>query len=122
MGSDWTYGAFDTAWWPILFILLAGWLPTDAWRWLGVLSAGRIDERSPAIALARAIATSLVAAVIARLVLFPDGSLQEIPTAIRVGALALGFAAYFWLGRQTLIAILVAELVLLGVPWWLGII
>ena len=68
-----SYDSIAADWWPYLFILLAGWLPTDVWRWLGVLSAGRFDETSPAIALARTIATSLVAAVIGRLILFPTG-------------------------------------------------
>ncbi len=120
--TGFTYDGIDAAWWPYAFILLAGWLPTDVWRWLGVLSAGRLDERSPAVALARTIATSLVAAVIGRLVLAPGGSLETIPLSIRILALAVGFAAYFWLGRKTLIAILFAEIVLLGVPWALGII
>ncbi|WP_294646368.1 AzlD domain-containing protein [uncultured Aureimonas sp.] len=119
--NGWTYDAMAAWWWPYVFILLAGWLPTDVWRWLGVLSAGRLDERSPAVALARTIATSLVAAVIGRLVLVPGGSLEAIPLTIRIAALATGFAAYFWLGRQTLVAILFAEVVLLGVPWVLGI-
>lgn len=119
--NGWTYDAIAAWWWPYVFILLAGWLPTDVWRWLGVLSAGRLDERSPAVALARTIATSLVAAVIGRLVLVPGGSLEAIPLTIRIAALATGFAAYFWLGRKTLVAILFAEVVLLGVPWALGI-
>ncbi|RIY01556.1 AzlD domain-containing protein [Aureimonas flava] len=116
------FHGIDAIWWPYLFILLAGWLPTDVWRWLGVFSAGRLNERSPAVALARTIATSLVAAVIGRLVLLPGESLEAIPLAIRIAALAVGFAAYYWLGRKTLIAILFAEIVLLGVPWGLGII
>ncbi len=114
------YDAIDAAWWPFVFVLLAGWLPTDVWRWLGVASAGRFDETSPALAVARTVATSLVAAVIARLILYPTGSLADIPTIIRVSAVALGFAAYYWLGRHTLLAILVAEIVLLGVPWAMG--
>ncbi len=116
------YAGVDAAWWPYVFILLAGWLPTDIWRWLGVLSAGRLNERSPAVALARTIATSLVAAVIGRLVLAPGGSLDAIPLWIRVAALVIGFAAYYWLGRKTLVAILFAEVVLIGLPWSLGII
>lgn len=116
------YGDIAAKWWPYAFILLAGWLPTDMWRWLGVASAGRLDERSPYIAFARTVATALVAAVIGRLVLFPAGTLAEIPTAIRIGALAAGFGAYYWLGRQTLLALLVAEIVLLGIPWATGMI
>lgn len=114
------YDAFDSVWWPYLFVLLAGWLPTDVWRWLGVASAGRFDETSPALAVARTIATALVAAVIGRLILYTTGSLAEIPTLVRIGAVALGFAAYYWFGRHTLLAILVAEIVLLGTPWLLA--
>ena len=121
MSSDLSYTALSAPWWPFVFILLAGWLPTDVWRWLGVLSSGRIDETSPFIVAARAIATGLVAAVIARLVLYPGGSHAGIPDWIRIAALAGGFLAYLWLGRQTLIAIVVAEVILLGVPWMLGI-
>ncbi|WP_062010949.1 AzlD domain-containing protein [Aureimonas sp. AU4] len=119
--SAFSYDAFAAGWWPYVFILLAGWLPTDVWRWLGVASAGRFDETSTSLAIARTIATSLVAAVIARLVLYPSGSLAEIPTFVRVSALVLGFATYYWLGRQTLLAILVAEIVLLGTPWAMAI-
>ena len=122
MSLDFSYSAIGTPWWPFVFILLAGWLPTDAWRWLGVLSSGKISESSPLIIGARAIATGLVAAVIARLVLFPGGSLATIPDWVRIAALGTGFCAYLWLGRQTLVAILVAEIILLGVPWMMGII
>ena len=85
------------AWWPYAFILLAGWLPTDIWRYLGVLSAGRIDEASPWLGLVRAVATGMVAAVIARMVLYPSGSLADVPDAVRIGALlsALGVVAAF---------------------------
>jgi hypothetical protein len=118
--SSFGYDAVDAAWWPFVFVLLAGWLPTDVWRWLGVASAGRFDEASPALAVARTVATSLVAAVIARLILYPTGSLADISASVRISAVTLGFAAYYWLGRQTLLAILVAEIVLLGVPWAMG--
>lgn len=121
MSADLSYGALTAPWWPFVFILLAGWLPTDVWRWLGVLSSGRIDENSTFIVAARAIATGLVAAVIARLVLYPGGSLATIPDWVRIAALVGGFLAYLWLGRQTLIAILAAEIILLGVPWMMGI-
>ena len=78
------FGYHDVAadWWPYAFILLAGWLPTDVWRWIGVASAGRVDESSRLISLARAVATALVAAVIARLVFYPTGFLASVPGAL----------------------------------------
>lgn len=109
-----TFTGHAAAWWPFVFILLAGWLPTDVWRYLGTLTAGKIDDHSPMAALARTIATSLVAAVIGQLVLFPTGSLAEIPTILRVGALAIGLAAYLLAGRRVVVGILAAEAVLLG--------
>lgn len=111
--SDWVYSN-AVPWWPYVFILLGGWLPTDMWRYLGVVSANRIDETSEAASLARTIATSLVAAVIAQLVFFPSGALAEIPTAVRVLSLAAGFAAFQLSRRRILLGILAAELVIGG--------
>lgn len=108
------FHALPEPWWPYVFILLAGWLPTDLWRVLGVLSAGRLDETSPVIVLTRTIATGMAAAVIARLVLYPTGSLATVPTAVRIAALAAGFLAYLGAGQRILVAILVAEIVLVA--------
>ncbi|MEM0900277.1 MAG: AzlD domain-containing protein [Pseudomonadota bacterium] len=94
-----SFDAIDAAWWSILFILIGGWLATDIWRWLGVLLGNRINEESQALVLVRAIATALVAGVIAKLVVFPSGSLAETHWALRVGALAFGFLA-FQLAKQ----------------------
>lgn len=111
--SDWAYSNI-VPWWPYVFILLGGWLPTDMWRYLGVVSASRIDETGEAAAIARTIATSLVAAVIAQLVFYPSGALADIPTVVRVAALGAGFAAFQLSRRRILVGILAAELVIGG--------
>ena len=111
--SEWAYSNV-VPWWPYVFILLGGWLPTDMWRYLGVLSANRIDETGEAAAVARTIATSLVAAVIAQLVFYPSGALADIPTWVRVTSLAAGFAAFELSRRRILLGILAAELVIGG--------
>ncbi len=111
--SDWSYSD-AVAWWPYVFILLGGWLPTDMWRYLGVLSASRVDETGEAAALARTIATALVAAVIAQLVFYPSGALADIPTTVRVAALAVGFSAFQLSRRRILVGIAAAELVIGG--------
>ena len=59
-------------WWaPYLFIAIAGWLATDLWRWLGVLAGNRLKEDSEALHWVRAVATALVMAVTAKLIVFP---------------------------------------------------
>ena len=118
--SDWAYSNV-VPWWPYVFILFAGWLPTDMWRYLGVVSANRIDEASQGAALARTIATALVAAVIAQLVFFPSGALAEIPTWVRIISLATGFAAYQLSRRRILVGIFAAELVIGGWALMVGL-
>ncbi|MDN2564717.1 AzlD domain-containing protein [Aquibium sp. A9E412] len=104
-----TFEAIDAWWWPYAFILLAGWLATDAWRFLGVYLGGRIAEESDLLVLVRCIATALVAAVIANLVVFPNGALAGVPLALRVGAAAAGFVAYLLGGRHIIVGVLAGE-------------
>lgn len=109
-----TFQAIDAWWWPFLFILLGGWLATDAWRFLGVYLGDRISEESELLVLVRALATALVAAVIGNLIVFPSGALADTALALRLFAVAAGFVAYLTLGRKILVGIFVAEAVLLG--------
>lgn len=109
-----TFNSVDTWWWPFVFILVGGWLATDAWRFLGVYLGGRITEDSDLLVLVRALATALVAAVIGNLIVFPSGALADTTLALRIGAAALGFVAYLCLGRKVLVGIVVAEIALLA--------
>jgi hypothetical protein len=109
-----TYFSGESWWWPFLFILVAGWLATDFWRFLGVHLGGRIAEDSPALVLVRAVATALVAAVIGNLVVFPGGALAATPLALRIAAMAIGFAAYLIAGKRVIVGLLVGEAVLLA--------
>lgn len=109
-----TFQSLDAWWWPFLFILVGGWLATDAWRFLGVYLGDRLSEDSDLLVLVRALATALVAAVIGNLIAFPSGALAETSLALRLAAVAAGFAAYMLLGRKVIVGIIVAEAVLLG--------
>ena len=109
-----TFDAIDAWWWPYLFILFAGWLATDFWRYLGVYLGGRIAEDSQALVLVRTVATALVAGVIGNLIVFPGGALAAAPLALRIGAVAAGFAAYLAAGKRMLVGIVVGEAVLLA--------
>lgn len=114
-----TFDAIDTWWWPYLFILVAGWLATDSWRFLGVYFGGRISEESQAMVLVRCVATALVAAVISNLLFFPSGALGTSPVALRLAAAGLGFLAYMTLGRRVIVGIAVAEAVFIA--GWLAL-
>ncbi|MCY0146702.1 AzlD domain-containing protein [Hoeflea sp. G2-23] len=109
-----TYESFDAWWWPYLFILIAGWIATDIWRWLGVLIGNRLKQESAALVWVRAVATALVAAVIAKLILYPTGELKNVSVALRLFAVAIGFSAFLIGGKRIWIGIVVAVGVLIG--------
>ena len=112
-----TFGAVDSWWWPFLFILVGGWLATDAWRFLGVYLGDRLSENSDLLVLVRALATALVAAVIGNLIVFPSGALIDTALALRIVAAGAGFLAYLYLGRKILVGIVAAEVILLVGMW-----
>ncbi len=86
-----------------LAIPLAGVAVTYLWRLLGVLFVARIDPHGPVLRWVRAVATALVAALVARMVLFPSGLLAETALAARLGGLAAG-VLFWWLVGQRLAA------------------
>jgi hypothetical protein len=99
---------------PYLLVILAGYLPTDVWRWLAVIFARRLDEESEWMIYVRAVATAMVAGVIARLVLFPTGDLVAISLIIRIGAVAGGFLVYFLARRSNLAGVLAGEAIMIA--------
>ncbi|PLX36837.1 MAG: branched-chain amino acid transport [Hyphomicrobiales bacterium] len=98
--------------WPLAFILIAGALPTYFWRWLGVLLAGKLHEDSELLKWVKAVATTLIAGVIARLVLFPNGALVEVPLWLRIAAIAGGFTIAFMPRGHMLAGIVAGEVFL----------
>ncbi len=89
-------------------ILVAGWLATDVWRWLGVIAGNRMNEDSEALKWVRAVATSLVMAVTSKLIVFPTGSLEASPLWLRLAAAGLGFAAFLAAGQRVVVAVVVS--------------
>lgn len=97
---------------PYLALLLLGVLPSEMWRWIGLLVGRGLDEESEIILWVRAVATALVAAVVARIVLIPPGALAAVPLWVRLVALAGGVAAFYGIRRSTFAGVLVGEAIL----------
>lgn len=115
-----SFGAYDTWWWPWVFILIGGWFANDAWRFLGVAFSGRLTETSPVFVYVRAVATALVAGVIGQLVLYPSGDLAETGPVLRLGAVAIGFAAFRVTDQNVFVGVVAGEAAFVA-GWWLGI-
>ena len=109
-----TFLSMEAWWWPYLFFLIAGSVATDIWRFLGVYFAGHISDDAEVLVFVRSLATALVAAVIAKLILYPGGALGASPVELRVGAATAGFAAYILSGKRVYAGVGVAEAILIG--------
>lgn len=104
----------DPMFYAYLLVIVAGFLPTDVFRFAAVLFSRRIDEDSETLRFVRAVATALLAGVIARLVLAPTGDLAGVPLWIRLATIAVGVACYFLFRKSVLAGVLAAEVVIVG--------
>ena len=94
-------------------LILVGFLPNEVWRVLGLVLARGLNEESEIVVWSRAVATAILAGVIAKLIVFSSGDLANIPLALRVGAAACGFVAFLAVKRSVFVGVAVGEAVLL---------
>ncbi|MBS7540882.1 AzlD domain-containing protein [Ancylobacter lacus] len=112
---------FGGEWNAVLVVLLVGFLPNEVWRVLGVVIGRGLDENGAVMRWVRAVATALLAAVVARLVLTPSGALAALPLWLRLGALVVGIGGFVLSRRSVLVGVLAAQATLIGGAWWLGL-
>ena len=86
----------------IVLAILATSLATYISRFLGVLTSNKIKENSKIFRWFNCLAYSTLAALIARIVIFPSGSLIEIDYLIRFIIVALSIIV-FYLTKKNLV-------------------
>jgi Branched-chain amino acid transport protein (AzlD) len=106
--------------WPYLALILVGFLPNEIWRWLGLVLARGLDEESEIVVWVRAVATAILAGVIAQLIVTSSGALATTPMAVRVGAIAAGFVGFLAIRRSIFAGVAVGEAVLVAGTWAAG--
>lgn len=79
---------------------LVGALATYFWRAVGVAVGSRLDPRGNLFGWLGCVAHAVLAALILRLIVFPAGSLADLPSAARIGAALLAGAAYLLARRN----------------------
>ena len=99
---------------PYVLLVLVGFLPNETWRMLGLAAARGVNEESELFLLARAIATAVLAGVIAKIVVFPPGALAAVPLLIRLGAIGCGLAAFLAIRKSVFAGVVIGEIVLVG--------
>lgn len=109
IGANWE----GDGWSALIYLFIAGYIATDIWRLLGVLAAVKVNEDSEVFRWVKSVSTALVAALIARIVLFPVGALADVPLWVRGGALGLGIIIYLATKRSIALGIIAGEAFLL---------
>jgi hypothetical protein len=99
--------------WPYFMLVLLGYLPNEVWRALGLVLARGLNEDSEIVILSRAVATAILAGVIAKLIVFSPGALAAVPLAVRAGAAVCGFIAFLLIRRSVFVGVAVGEAALL---------
>jgi len=95
-----------------LALILVGFLPSEVWRWLGVVFARGLEEDSEIVMWVRAVATAILAGVIAKLTIFAPGVLATVPMPVRLAAVAIGFLAFMFIRRSVFVGVAAGELAL----------
>jgi hypothetical protein len=106
--------------WPYLVLILAGFLPNEVWRVLGVVASRGIDEGSELIIWVRAVATAILTGVVSKIVVFAPGALGGVPLAVRLAAAAAGMAAFFVMRRSVFAGVVTGTLAILVGVWARG--
>ena len=104
----------------LLILVLAGFLPNEIWRMAGHWFGSGVDEGSEVLVWVRAVATAILAGVIAQILVQPPGALASVPDWLRYGAVATGFAAFIATRRSIFAGVVCGEIVMLVGKWWLG--
>jgi len=92
-----------------LALVLVGFLPNEIWRWLAVIFSRGLDEDAEILIWVRAVATAILAGVIAKLTIFAPGVLASVPLAVRLGAVLIGVVAFTLVRRSVFAGVLVGE-------------
>ena len=103
--------------WPYLLVLLFGFLPSEIWRVLAVFVSRGLNEKSEILQWVRAVAITLLAGVIAKLLFSPSGALAVVPLGWRLGAILVGVGAFF-ATRRAIVGVLAGEAAVIAVAWW----
>ena len=112
--------AFFGDWHPLVVLVLAGVIPNQIWRMLGLWLGSGLDEGSDLLMCVKAVATAILAGVIAQILVQPPGALASVPGYLRYGALVAGFAAFMLARRSIFAGVLCGEIVMLLGQWWFG--
>jgi Branched-chain amino acid transport protein (AzlD) len=107
--------------WPYALVIGIGFLPSEMWRVLAVFLSRGLSEGAEVLVWVRAVATTLLAGVVAKLLLSPSGALAAVPLHGRTVPILVGLATFLLFRRSVILGIVLGEICLVGITWWTGV-
>ena len=107
-------------WHALVILVVAGVIPNQIWRMFGLWFGGGIDEGSELLIWVRAVATAILAGVIAEIVVQPPGALASVPEWLRYISVLVGFAGFMASRKSIFAGVVCGEIVIVAGKWWLG--
>lgn len=98
-------------------ILVGASLGTYAWRGLGVLLSGRLQQHSPLFGWITCVTYAMVAALVVRIIVLPVGVLAQTPMAYRVVAAGTAVAIMMSKKNRLVPAIITGTLLMMILGW-----
>lgn len=105
-----------SAWWPYLLVVVGG-LATYFWRGLGVALSGRIDAGSHLFEWVACVAYAMLAGLIARMIILPNGPLAETAAADRIAGAVIALAIFFLSRRNIGLGVAAGAGALVLISW-----
>jgi branched-subunit amino acid transport protein len=107
-------------WHALAVLVVAGFLPNEVWRLAGLWLGTGVDEGSNLLVWVRAVATAILAGVIAQIVVQPPGALASVPDLLRYGAVVAGFIVFALTRRSIFAGVVSGEIAMLLGTWWMS--
>lgn len=85
---------------PAEWTIIVASVVTYGWRAIGVALAGRVQAESRALRFVTCVTYAMLAALIARMILQPQGGLAEAGAAARIFGIAAALAVFFVLKKN----------------------
>ena len=101
-------------------IFLSAIFATYIWRFAAVMISHRIEPNHPIFEWFTCLAYGIIAALVARTLVFPMGILQEIPLWQRLLSMVFAFLGFYLLGKRLWVGILFGEFAFLLLIWFHG--
>lgn len=105
--------------WRLWAVVVLSGLATYVWRALAVAIAGKVSPASETFRLFACIAYAMLAGLIARMVIIPEGVLEETPLPYRLAGIAAAIAVFFLFRRNLPLGVVAGFSVFAGLLWLL---